>query len=110
MRIKRLYYDLRQGQSVIFPIVSLVNFIIISYSLTNITNLIPFRFYIPIVVITMIVSLIVIGNVFRKKQQSTDFALSYEQNTELVRTLDAILSQDKDKINERIVYHKKILK
>lgn len=109
MKIKRLYFDLRMGQAVIFPIIAMVNFMIISYSLTTVDEFIPIHFYIPIVISLLLVALVVVGNTFRHRQQSTDFTLTYENNVELIKTLNAIMSGNQFDIQNRIKYHNDIL-
>lgn len=106
--LKKLYYDMRVGQTVVFPVISMVNFIIISHSLTSL-GMIPSYLYVPLFISAMATALVVIGHFFRKTQQSTEFELIYEKNTEMIKTLDAILSQDPQKIKERMDYHKRII-
>lgn len=110
MNIKKIYFDMRMGQAVIFPIISMINFIIISYSLTDIGSMISMQIYMPTVIITMVIVLIVIGSMFRKKQQATDISVVYENNVEFIKDMDALMSGDKTKINARQEYHKKVLK
>ena len=101
MNVKRIYFDMRMGQSVVFPIIAMVNFIIISYSLTSIGDVLPMRFYVPTVIASLVCVLILIGNVFRHRQQSTDYELAYERNYEMLRDIHALLSQDPDEIAAR---------
>lgn len=101
---------MRLGQGVVFPIISMINFIIISYSLTSVGDVMPLEYYIPIVVSVLVLSLVAIGNMFRHRQMGTDHTMVYENNPEMVKTLLALLSQEKDAVDERITYHKSVLK
>lgn len=115
---KRRFLDMRQGQNIIFPLISMTNFIIIASSLTTILELIPLWLFIILFVGLIISALVVIGYFFRKIQQPTDFKLFYEKNTEEANTnkliLQALLSltpkQDPlyEEIQERIDYLIKI--
>ena len=58
--LKQLYHKIRLGQSVIFPVLSMINFLIISYSLTTIKDVIPIYIYIPIFAIILISILIML--------------------------------------------------
>jgi general stress protein CsbA len=101
---------MRIGQSVFFPVMGMINFIIISYSLTDISKYVSMEYYVPIVIIGLVTGLIGIGSMFRKKQQSTDFTISYENNPEFIRDMDALMSGDPSKIKARQEYHHKVLK
>lgn len=111
MKIKKIYHDLRIGQSVIFPVLAMVNFVIISYSLTPIADVIPIYLYMPLVIISVIMLLIVVGNQFRHKQQPTDFTLAYEKNIPFVRFALVMLKSQPitPETLEMIKYHEDIL-
>lgn len=110
MNIKRIYFDMRTGQTVFFPVMGMINFIIISYSLTEIGEILPIEYYIPIVVIVLVLSLIAIGSIFRKNQHSTDTTMIYENNPEFIRDMEALMSGDPSKIKARQDYHREVLK
>ena len=110
MNIKRIYFDMRMGQSVVFPVLAMINFIIISYSLTDIASIMPMEMYVPIVISALILLLIAIGGIFRRKQQSTDYTVAYENNPEFIKDMNAMLSGDPKLIKERLDRHQEILK
>jgi len=110
MNFKKIYFDMRIGQSVFFPIMAMINFIIISYSLTDISNIVPMEYYVPIVISTLVISLILIGSVFRKRQHATDVTIAYENNPEFIRDMEALMSGDPDKIKARQDYHNEVLR
>lgn len=100
MMIKELYHKMRLGQSVVFPVISMINFIIISYSLTMIKDIIPIHFYIPIFAIALISILMVIGNIFHNKQQSTDFNMNFKKQTHLIKSIRLMLESQSKKTSE----------
>lgn len=110
MNVKKIYFDMRIGQSVVFPVLAMINFIIISYSLTDISKMVSMEIYIPAVIAGMALVLIAIGGVFRRKQQSTDFTVAYENNPEFIKDMDALMSGDPSKIKARQDYHHDVLK
>lgn len=77
----------------------------------------PLRYFAPVFVIGFVISVILVGKMFRKHQLSTDSALAYEQNKEDVKTnlliLEclAVMHQNdlKPRLDERIKYLKKII-
>ena len=98
--IKELYHKMRLGQSVIFPVLSMINFLIISYSLTTIKDVIPIYVYIPIFAIILISILMIIGNLFRNKQQSTDFNMNFSKQTSLIKSIRLMLESQPNKTPE----------
>lgn len=117
--IKQIYYDMRLGQVVLFPVLSLVNFVIISYSLTEIGQKIPIEIYIPAMILCVIVTMIILGKQFRKRQQSTDLTTLYQNDIEMRKDMLVLfealkrsyLTSDpmyKD-IEERIAYQRKCI-
>ncbi len=97
---KELYHKMRLGQSIVFPIISMINFIIISYSLTTIKDIIPIHIYIPIFAICLISVLMIIGNIFHNKQQSTDFNMNFKKQTNLIKSIRLILESQANKTSE----------
>ncbi|MGH1521105.1 MAG: hypothetical protein ACRBB2_01855 [Nitrosopumilus sp.] len=98
--IKELYHKVRLGQSVVFPVISMINFIIISYSLTMIKDIIPIHFYIPIFAVALISILMVIGSIFHNKQQSTDFNMNFRKQTNLIKSIRLMLESQLKKTPE----------
>ena len=100
MTIKELYHKIRLGQAVVFPVISMVNFIIISYSLTTIKEVIPIHFYIPIFAVALISILMIIGSIFHNKQQSTDFNMNFRKQTHLIKSIRLMLESQTNKTAE----------
>ena len=100
MMIKEIYHKIRLGQSVVFPVISMINFIIISYSLTMIKDIIPIHFYIPIFAVALISILMVIGSIFHNKQQSTDFNMNFRKQTHLIKSIRLMLESQLKKTPE----------
>ena len=110
MMIKELYHKIRLGQAVVFPVLSMINFIIISYSLTTIKDIIPIHFYIPIFAIVLISMLMVIGSVFHNKQQSTDFNMNFRKQTHLIKSIRLMLESQLNKTPETETWIKELKK
>ena len=110
MMIKELYHKLRLGQSVVFPVLSMINFIIISYSLTTIKDVIPIHFYIPIFAVVLISMLMVIGSIFHNKQQSTDFNMNFKKQTHLIKSIRLMLESQSNKTPETETWIKELKK
>ena len=110
MAIKELYHKIRLGQAVVFPVISMVNFIIISYSLTMIKDVIPIHFYIPIFAIVLISMLMVIGSIFHNKQQSTDFNMNFRKQTHLIKSIRLMLESQSNKTPETETWIKELEK
>jgi len=110
MRIKELYHKIRLGQAVVFPVISMINFIIISYSLTTIKDVIPIHFYIPIFAVVLISMLMVIGSVFHSKQQSTDFNMNFRKQTHLIKSIRLMLESQLNKTPETEMWVKELKK
>ena len=108
--IKELYHKIRLGQAVVFPVISMINFIIISYSLTTIKDIIPIHFYIPIFAIVLISMLMVIGSVFHNKQQSTDFNMNFRKQTHLIKSIRLMLESQLNKTPETETWIKELKK
>ncbi len=110
MIIKELYHKMRLGQAVVFPVLSMINFIIISYSLTTIKDVIPIHFYIPIFAIVLISMLMVIGSIFHNKQQSTDFNMNFRKQTHLIKSIRLMLESQLNKTPETETWIKELKK
>ncbi len=99
----------------VFPILSLVNFIIISHSLTDIKDVISIHMFGILFGALLLVVLTVIGVIFKKYQHETDLTVCYENNTSQLRfnlfVLQSIAKHDiyNDKIKDEIEYIKKLL-
>ena len=105
---------LRNGWTVIAPLFGFSNFLMLSY-MTLIKDAIPIWlfgvFFAPLVIVT----LVVIGNIFRKKQMRTDLDSSYMEAAESAKSLrilyDMILDPDNaEKRNEAILRREFLLK
>ena len=110
MKIKELYHKIRLGQAVVFPVLSMINFIIISYSLTAIKDVIPIHFYIPIFAVALISMLMVIGSIFHSKQQSTDFNMNFRKQTHLIKSIRLMLESQLNKTPETEMWVKELKK
>ncbi len=110
MKIKELYNKMRLGQAVIFTIISMTNFIIISYSLTMIKDFIPIHIYIPIFAVALISILMVIGSIFHNKQQSTDFNMNFSRQTNLIKSIRLMLESQSNKTPETETWIKELEK
>ena len=110
MTIKELYHKIRLGQAIVFPVISMVNFIIISYSLTMIKDVIPIHFYIPVFAIVLISMLMVIGSIFHNKQQSTDFNMNFRKQTYLIKSIRLMLESQSNKTPETETWIKELEK
>lgn len=94
MNPKRNYFYVRQGWAVIAPIFGFSNFIMLIYMTLNVD--VPVYVFAPPLAVAILVSLIIIGKVFREKQQSTDFDLNYFKSKEaLISTLIHMKAQKK---------------
>ncbi len=108
--IKELYHKIRLGQAVVFPVISMINFIIISYSLTTIKDVIPIYLYIPIFSIVLISMLMMIGGIFHNKQQSTDFNMNFRKQTHLIKSIRLMLESQSNKTSETETWIKELEK
>ena len=108
--LKQLYHKIRLGQSVIFFFFSIINFLIISYSLTTIKDIIPIYIYIPIFAIILISILMIIGNIFHNKQQSTDFNMNFSKQTSLIKSIRLMLESQPNKTSETKAWIKELEK
>jgi len=110
MMIKEFYHKIRLGQSVVFPVLSMMNFLIISYSLTTIKDVIPIHVYIPIFAVILISMLMMIGSIFHNKQQSTDFDMNFRKNTNLIKSIRLMLESQSNKTPEAETWIKELKK
>jgi 2-polyprenyl-3-methyl-5-hydroxy-6-metoxy-1,4-benzoquinol methylase len=86
MNLKKRYLDLRQGYGQFGFLLGIVNFIILTHSLTSIGETIPMWLFAIIVVSIMLFCLSIIGAMFRKKQMSTDIDQAFFRSVESCRT------------------------
>ena len=110
MMIKEIYHKIRLGQAVIFPVIAMVNFIIISYSLTTIKDVIPIYVYIPIFAAVLITMLMIIGGIFHNKQQSTDFNMNFRKQTSLIKSIRLMLESQSNITPETETWIKELKK
>ncbi len=94
--LRRKYADMRFGQGIVFPIISMINFLIISINLTTILKIFLLWLFIIMFIFLISFALIFIGYLFRKFQLPIDFKLGYERSIEGAKTdriiLDGILT------------------
>ncbi|MFB5617936.1 MAG: hypothetical protein ACE5Q4_04680 [Nitrosopumilus sp.] len=90
-KIKKRYQELRFGHQTIGPIIQLANFLMISYLAIN--ELIPIYIFAPMFVVGLAATYTLIGNKFRKIQQSTDLNLSYQKSTDAGKTTYEIMKR-----------------
>jgi hypothetical protein len=110
MAIKEFYHKIRLGQSVVFPVLSMMNFLIISYSLTTIKDVIPIHVYIPIFAVILISMLMMIGSIFHNKQQSTDFDMNFRKNKNMIKSIRLMLESQSNKTPEAETWIKELKK
>ncbi len=117
--IKRRYYDLRQGWTILAPLFAYSNFVLIIYNFTELKDFLSQEYFIIFFTIGAGIILLVMGKTFRKKQLSTDLNLAYERSTQYAKTeriqlevtkkilekLDEPISQE---LNDRIEYLQRI--
>lgn len=84
-KIKRHYFDMRQGANTVGPFFQMANFLMLAY--LTISEILPIWVFAPIFIISIIFSFTVIGNKFRKHQTPTDINLAYEKSTQAAGTV-----------------------
>ena len=87
--IKRRYFELRAGITVISPAISASTLIGVAY--LYISEVLPIWIFIPMFVAFMITVSTIIGFKFRGIQLSTDEDMKYEKQKELNKTLYLIM-------------------
>jgi hypothetical protein len=80
LSVKRRYFDFRQGSITLAPIMQFSNFLMLAYLTIN--DFIPFELFVPIFVISILISFTLVGAKFRKHQFPTDINMGYEKSTE----------------------------
>lgn len=110
--IKHRYYEFRIGNQTLSPVLQLSNFLMLAYLTIN--EIIPFYIFVPLFVVTLLVSMTFIGSKFRAHQMSTDINMGFEKATEsglttyhIMRALHEIKPQNDDFV-ERMKHMKKI--
>lgn len=83
--LKRRYFDFRNGNQTLAPILQFSNFMMLAYLTIN--DVIPMWVFAPIFVITVLISFTVVGHYFRKIQVATDLNMGYEKATEAGATV-----------------------
>ena len=78
--IKRQYFDSRLGMAVIGPIMAITNTILLVYNFTALQNILPLRYFAPIFFVFFIISVVIIGRIFRLHQQHIDTAQIFDQD------------------------------
>jgi len=91
MNLKIIYHNFRVGQVAIYGILTMINFVIISHTLTVVKYYIPLSVYVPMILIAVVLLAIMTGKYFKKIQLGTDSNEVFRHSPELVRTLRLIL-------------------
>ncbi len=88
--IREKYVDIRLGWSIISPVIGFINFIMLIYitvkSNITINEILPVQLSIPVIIILLIITIVITGTLFRKKQLKIDSTLNYEQQIEPAKT------------------------
>ena len=112
INIKRRYFDFRQGSITLAPIMQFSNFLMLAYLTIN--EVIPFEIFVPVFIITILISFTLVGSKFRKHQFPTDINMGYEKSTEagvtvyhMMKALHEIKPQDEAYLT-RMDYMKRI--
>ena len=105
---KRAYADMKIGQVTIFPLLSMANFMLIAYNFTDLQDILSFEIFGILFVVLFSITLIVLGKVMRRKQQSIEMKLVYERDLEKIKDNHAICLVlqrmfSKDTIEHRIL-------
>ncbi len=87
--VKRRYFELRAGITVISPVISASTLIGVAY--LYIRDFLPIWIFVPLFVSFMVVVATVIGFKFRGIQLQTDEDMKYEKQRELNKTLYEIM-------------------
>jgi len=87
--VKRRYTEARFGISVLAPILSVSNFIMLVFM--SINQSIPLVVLAPLMFVALLGLVTIVGNKFRNIQLSTDSDIMYEKQTAFNKTLYAIL-------------------
>ena len=87
--IKRRYFELRAGNTVVSPVISASTFVGVSF--LYLQDIMPIYVFVPLFVGVMAIALTIIGLKFRKIQYRIDLDIQYEQQTELNQTFYVIL-------------------
>lgn len=74
----------------------MVNFVIITYSLTGIKDQISLEIYVPIILFIVILTSILTGKHFKKIQLGTDTNELFKHSPDLVKTLRLILEGNQE--------------
>ena len=107
--LKRRYFELRAGITVISPAISASTLIGVAY--LYISEVLPIWIFIPMFVMFMITVATIIGFKFRGIQLQTDEDMKYEKQRELNKTLYMImksLNDDSPEFKERMEWVRKI--
>lgn len=91
--IKRRYFDFRNGNHTLSPILSFGNFMMLAYLTIN--EFIPIWVFAPLFVFTVLVSFTIVGHYFRKIQIPTDLNMGYEKSTEAATTIVMMMESDR---------------
>lgn len=102
LNLKIIYHNFRVGQVAIYGIMTMINFVIISHTLTIVKYHIPLSVWVPLVMVGVIIISIFIGKHFKKIQLGTDTNELFRHSPELLYTLRLILEgQEPNIIKEK---------
>jgi hypothetical protein len=91
MNLKVIYHNFRVGQVAIYGVLTMINFVIISHTLTVVKYIIPLSVWVPLVMLGVILTSIIVGKQFKKIQLGTDSNEVFRHSPELMKTLRLIL-------------------
>ncbi len=91
MNLKVIYHNFRVGQVAIYGIITMVNFVIITHTLTIVKYIIPLSVWVPLIMLAVIITSIIVGKHFKKIQLGTDTNELFRHSPELLKTLRLIL-------------------
>lgn len=89
--LREQYTKFRFGMGIVFPIISMINFIIISFTLLNLESVIKIEYYVPLVAISIVMSLLSVGQIFHKFQVETDQKLLFVKQKYMIKCFRLML-------------------
>jgi hypothetical protein len=93
INMKEKYFDFRQGNATLAPIIGFSNFLMLSY--LTIKNIIPFYIFVPIFVVIVLTTYTAAGHYFRKHQYATDINIGFAKSTESAKTTYVMMMAQK---------------
>ena len=93
--IKRRYYDLRLGGTMISPVIQMANFSMISF--LYVREYLPIELFGPLFMISGFILLAYIGVKFRRHQASTDYDMLFAKQTQQAKIFYSIMKAIKER-------------